>query len=87
MACKRPILMAIDGVSRELVETAGAGTYVEPENAGEYNRVIRHYLQHPELLEQQGESGYQFAHERFDRQVLAKEYLAHLTKLIVPAKG
>jgi glycosyltransferase involved in cell wall biosynthesis len=44
MSCKRPILMAIDGVSRELVEAAGAGSYVEPENTAEYNRVIREYL-------------------------------------------
>ncbi|NDC40781.1 MAG: glycosyltransferase WbuB, partial [Chitinophagia bacterium] len=35
MSCKKPILMAIDGVSRELLEDAGAGTYVEPENIAE----------------------------------------------------
>src|SRR5690606_9317489 len=43
-SCKKPILMAIDGVSRELVEAAQAGTYVEPENPEEYNRIIRLYL-------------------------------------------
>ena len=32
MSCKIPILLAIDGVSRELVETANCGIYVEPEN-------------------------------------------------------
>ena len=32
MSCKKPILMAIDGVSKELVEDAKAGYYVEPEN-------------------------------------------------------
>nr|MCU0395596.1 glycosyltransferase family 4 protein [Chitinophagaceae bacterium] len=82
MACKKPILMAIDGVSRELVETAGAGTYVEPENAQEYNRVIRAYLAHPERLATEGESGYRFAHERFDRRKLAMQYLDHLQGLV-----
>src|SRR6202000_2067297 len=53
MSCKRPVLMAIDGVSRELVEAAGAGTYVEPENTGEYNRVIREYLGDPARLQRE----------------------------------
>src|ERR1700744_6762020 len=40
MSCKKPILMDIDGGSRELLEAAGAGSYVEPEQASEYDRVI-----------------------------------------------
>ncbi len=78
MSCKKPILMAIDGVSRKLVEDAGAGCYVEPENTGEYNRVIREYLSDPVRLVREGESGYRFAKENFDREVLAKKYLEHI---------
>lgn len=80
-SCKRPILMAIDGVSRELVENAKAGTYVEPENASEYNRIIREYLNDPTRLMQEGESGYRFAKENFDRRVLADRYLVAIEKL------
>ena len=82
MSCKRPILMAIDGVSRELVEAAGAGTYVEPENIGEYSRVIRTYLNDPERVKREGESGYQFAKKNFDREVLAGKYLAYISSLV-----
>ncbi len=78
MSCRKPILMAIDGVSRELVEAAGAGCYVEPENTAEYNRVIREYLSDPARLIREGESGYRFAKENFDREVLAKKYLEHI---------
>lgn len=78
MSCRKPILMAIDGVSRELVEAAGAGCYVEPENTAEYNRVIREYLSDPARLVREGESGYKFAKENFDREVLAKKYLEHI---------
>jgi glycosyltransferase involved in cell wall biosynthesis len=83
MACKKPILMAIDGVSRELVETAGAGSYVEPENAAEYNRIIREYLQDPQRLAREGESGFRYAKENFDRQVLAARYLEHLQQKVM----
>jgi glycosyltransferase involved in cell wall biosynthesis len=81
MSCKKPILMAIDGVSRELVEAAGAGVYVEPENISEYNRIIRMYLNDPERLKREGESGYRFAKENFDREVLAKKYLEYISSI------
>jgi len=81
-SCKKPILMAIDGVSRELVEEARAGTYVEPENAEEYSRVIREYLNDNKRLEIEGENGYQYAKNNFDREFLAKEYLKSIKHVI-----
>jgi glycosyltransferase involved in cell wall biosynthesis len=81
MSCKKPILMAIDGVSRELVEAAGAGVYVEPEHTGEYNRIIRQYLNDSERLKREGESGYRFAKENFDREVLAKKYIEDISRI------
>ncbi len=78
MSCKKPILMAIDGVSRELVEAAKAGVYVEPENTQEYNRIIREYLNDRARLQREGESGYRYAQENFDREVLAKRYIQQI---------
>jgi glycosyltransferase involved in cell wall biosynthesis len=75
MSCKKPILMAIDGVSRELVEDANCGAYVEPENPREYSRIIREYLKSPERLVKEGANGYQYAKKNFDREVLARRYL------------
>lgn len=82
MSCKKPILMAIDGVSRELVETAGAGVYVEPENPAEYNRIIRMYINDPARLEREGENGYKYAKENFDREVLAKRYIEQIGNVV-----
>lgn len=82
MSCKKPILMAIDGVSRELVEKAEAGAYIEPENKDEFNRVIRYYLDHPDVLEKQGENGYQYAKENFDRTLLSNAYLEKIQNVI-----
>jgi glycosyltransferase involved in cell wall biosynthesis len=82
MSCKTPILMAIDGVSRELVEVANAGTYVEPENTSEYNRIIREYINNPERIKREGENGYQYARKNFDRTVLAEKYLNRIQEII-----
>lgn len=82
MSCKKPILMAIDGVSRELVETAQAGSYVEPENINEYNRVIREYLDKPERLKMEGRNGYEYAKSNFDRRILADRFIGVIQKAI-----
>ena len=79
MSCRKPILMAIDGVSRQLVEDAQAGLYVEPENPPDFAAQIRFYLTHPEIVTEQGASGYEYARKHFDRAVLAQKYLRHLS--------
>lgn len=78
MSCKKPILMAIDGVSRELVELADAGIFVEPENPLDFANKIRYYINNPEEIKRQGDNGYQYAKSNFDRNILAEKYLEHL---------
>lgn len=83
MSCKTPILMAIDGVSRELVEEADAGIFVEPENPRDFAEKIRLYLENPEEIKRQGSNGFRYAKANFDRDVLAKAYLEHLLQVNV----
>ncbi|RQO65708.1 glycosyltransferase WbuB [Pedobacter sp. KBW01] len=78
MACKKPIFMAIDGVSRELVEEANAGIFVEPERPRDFADKVLYYQKNQELIARQGEAGYQFAKNNFDRKVLANKYLVYL---------
>lgn len=74
--------MAIDGVSRELVEEARAGIYVEPEDAEEYSKAIREYLNDDIRLQTEGQNGYQYAKNNFDREFLAKKYLKSIEQII-----
>lgn len=82
MACKKPVLLVIDGVSRELVEKADCGVFAEPEQPDDIANKIRMYLQNPQLIKQQGENGYNFAKAHFDRDVLSSEYMTNLEKVI-----
>lgn len=75
MSCRKPVLLAIDGVSRELVEAARCGVYVEPENAMDIAGKIRGLLDKPELLKEMGDNGYDYAVAHFDRGVLGRQYL------------
>jgi glycosyltransferase involved in cell wall biosynthesis len=78
MSCKTPVLMAIDGVSRELVEEAQCGIYIEPENIEDYNKKIREYLGNKDRLHREGNNGYTYAKKHFDRDVLARKYLEEI---------
>lgn len=79
MACKRPVLMVIDGVSRELVETAECGVYAEPENPEAIAAEIKSYMGDSEQIAREGENGYQYAKTHFDRNYLAKKYLQRVS--------
>tara|TARA_R110001632_G_scaffold63953_2_gene152396 strand:+ start:9078 stop:10322 length:1245 start_codon:yes stop_codon:yes gene_type:complete len=75
MSCKRPILLAIDGVSRELVNNAKCGVYVEPENSDDIVKGAKELASKSAAeIQQMGEDGYVFAKTHFDRSKLAKEY-------------
>jgi len=79
MACKTPLFLLIDGVSRKLVEEANCGIYVEPENPEAFARTIATFSQKGEKeIKEMGQNGYDFAKLHFDRDVLAKRYIKYL---------
>lgn len=86
MACRRPIIMAIDGVSRELVEEARCGLYTEPEDAQNLADTVRYLMENPGEAQRMGENGYQFARTRFDREALAEQYATSM-KLMLDTLG
>ncbi len=81
MACKKPVLLLIDGVSRELVETAGCGVFAEPERSQDIASKIRIYMSDPGLLKVHGDNGYSYAKANFDRNNMATNYMAYLEKV------
>ena len=82
MACKKPVLLCIDGVSRELVEKAACGIYAEPENAQDIATKAELYALEEKRCIVEGENGYQYAKKNFDRKVLAAKYVAELQNLV-----
>ncbi len=83
MSCKKPIFLAIDGVSRELIETAQCGVYVEPENIEAIVAGVFKSIDLKDELKKMGENGYDYAKVHFDRQELADKYLLKIqTKML-----
>ena len=82
MSCRIPVLLAIDGISRNLIEDAVCGIYVEPENPQAIAKAIRNAMSYPEKLKEMGENGYNFALGNFDRSILAERYSSHMQSLL-----
>ncbi len=75
MAMSRPILCAVDGECRQLIEQSGCGVFAEPENVRQIAGQIRHLRHQREKLKTMGENGRHFAERCFDRDDLARRYL------------
>lgn len=82
LAMERPILLAVGGEARSLVEKAEAGEYVEPENATELARAIRKYADAPEQLTPMGKRGRAYVLEHHDRHALAEQYADLLEEVV-----
>jgi glycosyltransferase involved in cell wall biosynthesis len=76
MSCKRPSLVTIDGITRELIENSESGYYSEPENSSAFYDVITKILSTPqEKLDAMGENGYDYVKTYFNREELSKCYI------------
>jgi len=71
MAAGRPVILAIDGVIREVIESAGAGIFVPPGDPRALAEAIRELASQPEKCKLMGARGRQAVETRFSRLVLA----------------
>lgn len=83
MSCKKPVLVTIDGITRELIEVAKCGLYSEPENLESFQESIVQLVAMSEKeLEEMGTSGYRYVKEHFDREKLAQKYIEVIEDII-----
>ena len=83
MACERPVIVAVDGQARQIVEEAGAGVFVEPENSKALVKAILELAEDPERRRQMGASGRQYIVNKFSREKTARDYITVLEALNV----
>lgn len=83
MAAGRPVVLAIDGVIREVVEEAEAGIFVAPGNADALANAIKHLSSNPVLCTKMGSQGRRYIEMHFDRQQLADKLIAIMEELVL----
>ena len=82
MAAGRPVLLAIDGVIRDLVEGADAGVYTEPGDAPAMAEAIRGLASDPKRARELGANGRRLVEARFTRRQTAEQMAAALRKAV-----
>lgn len=81
MAASRPVILAIDGVIRSLVEEARAGQFVPPGDPKMLANVIRQMAINPEKCRTMGRNGRKLIETRFSREVLADNFALILDEM------
>ena len=82
MACARPVILGVDGEARRIVDQAGAGIFVEPQDAGQLADAVVRLAGDPELCQSLGRNGNAHIAKWFSREQTASKYLQVLGGLV-----
>ncbi len=82
MSCARPVIIGVDGQARQIVEAAGAGLAIEPENAGALVDAIGQLTANPERGIQLGQKGREHILRYYTRGRTAEKYIEVLQRLL-----
>lgn len=86
MACERPVIVAVDGQARQIVEAAKAGVFVEPEDSDALVQAILTLAADPERRKSMGSQGREYIVSRLSRERTAQDYVTVLEKLLSAEK-
>jgi colanic acid biosynthesis glycosyl transferase WcaI len=82
MSCGRPVILAVNGQAREILERSRSGIYVEPENPGALCDAIQKLQQQELLREALGRNGREYIVQNLSRERTATDYLDVLFRLV-----
>jgi glycosyltransferase involved in cell wall biosynthesis len=82
LAAGRPVIGAVRGEARAILERSGGAVLVEPENGPGIAAAVEQLRVDPELRRRLGEAGRAFARAHYDRDALAARYLELLQAVV-----
>lgn len=80
-AMAKPIVLGVEGHAADLVQRAGCGLCIEPENEEQLVSALERLADNPTLGTALGRAGREYFVRRFDRAALAGDYLGLLRSL------
>ena len=86
MSCSRPVILGVEGQARQILEEAGAGLTIEPENSEALVAAIHQLKTDPEFGKKLGEKGREYIIRNFSRARTAKKYIEVLKGLVKNGK-
>lgn len=87
MAMKRPIILGVEGETRDIIEEAGAGICIRPEDPDALNEAVQRLKNDAAMHRSMGENGCDYVHRNHDRRVLARKYWRLLEDVATGSAG
>jgi colanic acid biosynthesis glycosyl transferase WcaI len=78
MSCARPVILGVEGQAQQIVEEAGAGVVIQPENVESLVSAIEQLASNPDLRRTFGEKGREYIVQKFSRAGTAEKYMTVL---------
>ena len=82
MAAGKPVILAIDGVIKEVIENAEGGIPIPPGNPEALANAILTLADNPELAIRMGRQARQYVETHFDRITLASKFMEIINRLV-----
>jgi glycosyltransferase involved in cell wall biosynthesis len=72
LACRKPIILGVDGEARRMLESRGGGLFARPEDRESYRRAILTLRADPELRAREAAAGYAWVTAEYTRAAQAR---------------
>ncbi|MGC2172650.1 MAG: glycosyltransferase family 4 protein [Candidatus Sulfotelmatobacter sp.] len=82
MSCARPVILGVDGQARKILEEAGGGLVIEPENSDALVNAIRFLAANREIARALGQNGREYIVRNLSRRQTAENYIRMLETLL-----
>jgi len=82
MSCARPVILGVDGQARQIIEDAGAGLVIEPENSEALVGAINQLSANRDVGVALGQKGREYILQHFSRGQTAEKYIDVLSTLL-----
>ena len=83
-AMAKPIVLGVEGFAAEIVDGAGAGICIEPENEEQLIQAVQRLASDRELARRLGRAGYERIASAYDYSELAREYAGLIRRVVAP---
>jgi glycosyltransferase involved in cell wall biosynthesis len=81
MITRTPIVLGVRGESKQIVEEAGAGIPIPPEDPDALGEAVCRLKENPSLHEEMAENAHEHVQAYYDRKTLARKYAALLREV------
>jgi glycosyltransferase involved in cell wall biosynthesis len=86
MAAGKPVILAIEGVIREVIEAADSGIPIPPGDPAALAESVIYLADHPQERIEMGLKGRDYVKEHFDRPIQARKFGQIMEKMVNPSK-